>query len=51
MMTESYDYETVVEAVLKFGVDKWDLIGNKLGMTDAEMRVATHESPSLAGKL
>ena len=51
MMTESYDYESVVEAVMKYGVDKWDLIGNKLGMTSGEIRVATHDRPTHAGKL
>jgi hypothetical protein len=50
-MAESYDYESVVEAVMKYGVDKWDLIGHRLGMTDEEMRAATHDRPSHAGKL
>ena len=51
MMTEPYDYESVVEAVMKYGVDKWDLIGNKLRMTDRQIRAATHDRPSHAGKL
>ena len=50
-MAESYDYKAVVGAVMKFGVDKWDLIANELGMTDGEMRAATHDRPSHAGKL
>lgn len=35
-MTEPNDYKSVVKAVMKFGVDKRDLIGNELEMTDAE---------------
>jgi hypothetical protein len=50
-MADSYDYESVVEAVMKFGVDKWDLIGAALEMTDAEITAVTHDRPSPAGKL
>ena len=50
-MTESYDYRAVVDAVMKFGVDKWDLIANELGMTNAQITAATHDRPSPEGKL
>jgi hypothetical protein len=50
-MAESYDYESVLEAVTKHGVDQWNLIGGRLGMTIAEMTAATHDKPSSAGKL
>ena len=50
-MTESYDYKSVVDAVMKFGVDKWDLIAHELGMTHAEITSSTHARPSNPGKL
>jgi Mrp family chromosome partitioning ATPase len=50
-MTDSYEYEAAVDAVLKFGADQWYLIGNKLRMTHAPIIAATHEMPTLAGKL
>ena len=51
MMTESYDYRAVVDAVMKFGDDQWSLIGNELGMPYPQMTAVTHEIPTAAGKL
>ena len=46
MMTESYDYRAVVDAVMKFGDDQWSLIGNELGMPYPQMTAVTHEIPT-----
>ena len=36
---------------MKFGIDKWDLIGNEVRMTHTQVTSATPNRPSDAGKL
>ena len=50
-LASSYDYDSVVRAVLRAGASQWNLIGKELGMLKGEMDSETHHIPSYAGKL
>jgi hypothetical protein len=50
-LAASYDYRSVVHAVLRAGAAKWNLIGKELGLERGEMEAATYNIPSHAGKL
>ena len=50
-MSKSYSYDSVVSAVLKVGSHNWNLLGDKLGLTEGEMSSATSNKPTDPGKL